>query len=780
MKKILSLCLLVAPSLLVAQEQTDSITTHRLNEVEVVADYLRAQPQLSRSSVSLDKLPLSISSLQVNQLKNRNLYLPTDAIRFIGGGSGIGKSYGAFLQLNVRGFDYAPISVDGMRDERTTFNSYPLSDLSEVESLELLKGPASVLQGHSAVGGALLLSRRKAKAQKEIEASLNYGSWNYMRASALVGNYLGAGWSGLFLATYSKEDGWRDLGDKTLKLYGTLNGRWSKDEVDIRVSHNNDFYGTETGLPPTLSSDVYTTQGDQLYLKAGEVEERIRKNRSVRYNNSSDFMYHRNLNGSVRWVHTFTPQIKLVEHASANWDDIDYFSTEELNYVTSDKTEYAHYFKGKGGKKQYIDLSRVQFTFPLRFEHIAKTFQNQLTLDAKFYTGFIKHNLTSGVDVSYMRRVTYKGYNLEGSDPDVYGITQPWIVSAYEPKGVGELKSKFSKASPSHTFSSGFFVQDIWEFSPQIQAMTALRYDLYSYRSSGDIAVADGKHSFQDVDTYPNKINDTALTYRLGLVYTPIKQLSLYSSIANYFNPDRTFARPNRIYIDNSGNEIEPKAGVGLFKPRSGYQIELGTRATPLKWLELSASVYHILQNNTIVGLGREVRQVNGKDVTYSLTGQIGQITSQGVEAEAKLSPIEGLNLSFGYSYTDAKYGDNQIDKYRKKNENDGIIKPGTAVDGISKHKAYSLGEYTIQRGLLKSLSLNYAFSYQGERKIRQNHFPAYTLLDLGIAYQIVQNLRLSANVYNVLNTESYQEALGNQMVPNRPTNFRIGLSYKP
>lgn len=113
MKKILSLCLLVAPSLLVAQEQADSITTHRLNEVEVVADYLRAQPQLSRSSVSLDKLPLSISSLQVNQLKNRNLYLPTDAIRFIGGGSGIGKSYGAFLQLNVRGFDYAPISVDG-------------------------------------------------------------------------------------------------------------------------------------------------------------------------------------------------------------------------------------------------------------------------------------------------------------------------------------------------------------------------------------------------------------------------------------------------------------------------------------------------------------------------------------------------------------------------------------------------------------------------------------------------------------------------------------------
>ena len=54
------------------------------------------------------------------------------------------SSYGAFREVSVRGFYNTVYMVDGVRDERSTINSYPLGDLYNVESIEVLKGPASL------------------------------------------------------------------------------------------------------------------------------------------------------------------------------------------------------------------------------------------------------------------------------------------------------------------------------------------------------------------------------------------------------------------------------------------------------------------------------------------------------------------------------------------------------------------------------------------------------------------------------------------------------------
>ncbi|MDO4707714.1 MAG: TonB-dependent receptor [Porphyromonadaceae bacterium] len=492
-RKILVLGLSVLPTLALGMEHApDSV--HHLSQVEVLGKHIKKPAKkslgLSRTDVSLDKLPMTINTIDMKDLAMRGLYQPMEALRF-SSGTGIRQTYGAFLQLSIRGFDYAPVVVDGMRDERTTFNSYPLSDLSDVESIEILKGPASVLQGHSAVGGTMNITRRKAIQQTNISAYLSYGSFDSKRAMVSAGGYLGQGWSILSGVAYAGGEGWRSRGDRNFKAYTTASKVWNNNTLDLRLSYHNDFYGTEAGLPAVFTTPIYDSRTNEEYLKPGQLQPKIR--RDARYNNESDEMYHRSLYFTANWTSQLTDWLKLREQFSLSHDDIDYFSTEELSYLTSTKLNadgsapYAHYYmsKDKDGKevKTFVDLSRVQLTSPLRFRHMAKTAQNQLSLEAKFQTYGFAHNLNAGYALSFMDRVSFTGYQFgpKADTQDVTGAGLNSIISAYDPISAGPMQSRFSKANPMKVLSHGFFVQDVVEFSPMLQAMLAMRYDLYSY-----------------------------------------------------------------------------------------------------------------------------------------------------------------------------------------------------------------------------------------------------------------------------------------------------------
>lgn len=77
---------------------------------------------------------------------------------------------------------------------------------------------------------------------------------------------------------------------------------------------------------------------------------------------------------------------KLMNKFSYTNDDIDYFGTEDLAYLTSEEPIYSHYYM-KGKKKVYISLDSLRYDFPLRFSHMAQTYNNQLELNGKFSTG---------------------------------------------------------------------------------------------------------------------------------------------------------------------------------------------------------------------------------------------------------------------------------------------------------------------------------------------------------------------------------------------------------
>ena len=490
-------------TLLQAQEKKSytnfADTTFNLQEVVATAHY-KARPQITKLDVPMNYLPISVSNIQVSSLELRGIRNMEEAVRFMPG-IRIQTSYGAFQQISVRGFDHAVMMVDGVRDERSAINnSYPIGDLSSVESIELLKGPASVLYGHSAVGGILNIVRKSPSAQPTVNAQLSYGSYENKQATVGMGGKLAGPVNYYANVNYADQEGWRSNGNRRFSGYLALQARLSEQDVlDVRGGFNRDFYGTEIGLPALMSNDVYSASNDRLYLHKNDMLPGL--DREARYNNESDFMKNHSWNISGQYTHKFANDVKLMDRLSFTDDDINYFGTESLDYLESDDPIYDHYYMKKG-QKRYICLDTVYLSYPLRFSHIAKTVSNALEMSGKATTGDIRHNYMGGWSFVALNRTSYSGYNL---GVDVQGPGLYSHVSVYDPHSMGYMTSKFSKATVSHHYANSLYAQDLLELGEHWKVLAALRYDFFRYMSAS-AATPTGKREYEEHGTF-NRIS---------------------------------------------------------------------------------------------------------------------------------------------------------------------------------------------------------------------------------------------------------------------------------
>ena len=761
-------------------------TTFNIQEVVATAHY-KARPHITKLDVPMTYLPISVNSIQASSLELRGIRDMQEAARFMPG-IRIQTSYGAFQQISVRGFDHAVMMVDGVRDERSAINnSYPIGDLSSVESIELLKGPASVLYGHSAVGGILNVVRKSPSAKPTVNARLSYGSYENKQATIGMGGRLAGPVNYYANVNYADQEGWRSNGNRRFSGYLALQARLgARDVLDVRGGFNRDFYGTEIGLPDLMSNDVYSATDDKLYLRKNDMLPGL--DREARYNNESDFMKNHGWNVSGQYTHTFDNGAKLMDRLSFTNDDINYFGTESLDYLESDDAIYDHYYM-KNGKKRYICLDTVYLSFPLRFSHIAKTVSNTLELSGKASTGDVRHNYMGGWALVAMNRTSYSGYNL---GVDVQGPGLYSHVSVYDPHSMGYMTSRFSKATPTHNYSNSLYAQDLMEFGEHWKVLAALRYDFFRYLSTS-AKTPSGKREYEEHGDF-NRIKNRALTYRFGAVYMPHPSTSLYASFASFFKPIRTFYQDNVIYVDASGWRFTPKKNEEVFKPEKGYQAEVGVKYQLNQYLTANASLFYIRKMNSTATLTSSYQEeVGGEMVTKRVIGQVGAQDSKGFDFDVTVSPVSSLALTLGYGFNDSKI--REMAEVKDKALADAIYgnDPAASKESLNSTKGnwqanvpnqtfYAYGSYTIPRGVLKDLEFHLSSSYTGKvyrNTANSSWFDAYWISDLGLSYRLPNNVHLTFNLNNVFDKSYYNQALGQQLVPSMPRNFQVAISYK-
>lgn len=340
----------------------------------------------------------------------------------------------------------------------------------------------------------------------------------------------------------------------------------------------------------------------------------------------------------------------------------------------------------------------------------AITVDNQA--EAKFSTGLARHTVLAGVDYYYrdanrlLGTANLPAGNTINFNNPVYGqtITDPPLQAT------------------SQTISqTGLYLQD------------QVKIDNFVF-------VLGGRYDWSDIDTdnisagTKSAASDEAFSWRTALLYHFDNGLAPYASYATSFEPTTNLGPGNTPLDPVEGEQFE----VGL-----KYQPPGTNNFVTLSWFDIT-------QTNVLTSAGMGV------------FSQIGEVTSTGVELEAKLELLPHLNVIGGYAYTDAEIVEDS---------NPAIV--GRTPASVPEHMASLWADYQFTSGGLAGLGLGAGVRYIGETYANnQNRFQvagqvvpatvdAFTLVDAAarfdLSYLNVPELKgweLSVNASNLFDKE--------------------------
>ena len=162
----------------------------------------------TRTPLEEKKVPQSVEVIDAQEIKNLGAYNVTDALR-LATGVEIGQAGMTGKSLMVRGMDSnkSLVLVDGKRmageDTNVTTNVYELNriNVSDIERIEIVRGPGSSLYGSDAMGGVVNIIMKKSQKESglvgfgagkdENNSYLSYnsgkqGKWNFKTAARLT------------------------------------------------------------------------------------------------------------------------------------------------------------------------------------------------------------------------------------------------------------------------------------------------------------------------------------------------------------------------------------------------------------------------------------------------------------------------------------------------------------------------------------------------------------------------------------------------------------------
>ena len=178
-RSILHLLALVAtPAIAVAQIARD---TARVAPIVVTA---------TRSPLAASRAPASVSIVSGDQLRREGITTVLDALRQVPGFAAVQTgSYGGVTSLFIRGGEskFAKVLIDGVpvNDAGGAFDFSTLST-DNLERIEIVRGPASVLYGSEAMAGVIQLFTRSGSGAPRVEISDRQGGYGSSDADASV------------------------------------------------------------------------------------------------------------------------------------------------------------------------------------------------------------------------------------------------------------------------------------------------------------------------------------------------------------------------------------------------------------------------------------------------------------------------------------------------------------------------------------------------------------------------------------------------------------------
>jgi outer membrane receptor for ferric coprogen and ferric-rhodotorulic acid len=216
----------------------------------------------SKVPLKLREVPQTVNVVGQARIEEQNLYTLEQAMQQVGGVT-VQRIDANRMAFVARGFEMTSLSLDGTP---TTMDGriFLSPDLAMYERVEVLKGPAGILNGAGGTGGSINLVRKRPQAEAAVAGELSAGSWDDYRGMIDVTGPLTESGNIRGRAVASKRDRQfhYDGGDEKSNLfYGVLEADLTPDTLlTLGVSHQEvDARGAQRSLPSYLS---VTPDGD--------------------------------------------------------------------------------------------------------------------------------------------------------------------------------------------------------------------------------------------------------------------------------------------------------------------------------------------------------------------------------------------------------------------------------------------------------------------------------------------------------------------------------------
>lgn len=692
----------------------------------------------SKITTPLLDAPQSITVVPKAVLEEQNAQSLQDVLRNVPGitfMSGEGNLGWGDL-FSIRGFAAEQsLTVDGVRDAGMSSRN----DTFNLEQAEVFKGTGSVESGVSAVGGSVNLVSKRAHLGDDGQLSAGIGTDNYKRLTADINRQLNETTAvRVNLMKHYNAVAERDEVDYDRWGFATSVGfgLGTDTRVWLDAFYQKDKNTPDGGVPiqrgtdgkrmPGVSRDAWFGDSD-LYTQRSET-------RSLTGLIEHDFNDDLTLRNQLRWQQTdnwavLSPARFIAANADgsrtctgARCASLGYVGLGPLSSVNGINA-YTQYANSNGSG--YGILRGSDFGLSKRYE----IFDNQTDLRFNLDTAGIHHEAVTGVE---LYRESYGGLHKTMEVPSgsmFFDLSDPGhhFASTWIDKGYGDARSVVKNAA--------VYASDTLTLDPQWQLLLALRYDRWeaeSERSTGN-----------------SSSRDDAIGGRIGLVYKPLPNGSVYASYSEAAQPSAIGATTN--------NQIYGAASTEDYKPAKSKTYELGT-----KWelfddsLNLTAALFRTeLEDSWEYSEGETspVRALPAKRVDGVELGLQGDITERwsayaGFAAmksrqtkgankgeEAKNVPDLTANLWTSYQLTDKlglSYGADYVGRRR--------YSDNKYVGGLNNNSSYANGPSGV-----------YTISTRDHEKA-----PSYWLHSVAARYKVDSQTTVNLNVSNLFNKFYY------------------------
>jgi len=455
----------------------------------------------TRTDTPLRDIPQSIQVVPRQVIEDQAAITLRDALRNVSGvveGDNFGGNVDSFI---IRGFS-ATVLRNGFRGR--SFGRFAaettLNELSNLERIEVLKGPAALLYGNAEPGGIINLVSKQPLAEPYYSTDLQIGNFSFVRSTIDISGPL--------------------TSDRSVRY--RVNAAYQNSD-SFRQPFNQDFQ--RSFINPVIAWDI-TDQTDLILDFAYLNDRRPFDQGIVAFGDSvADIPFSRSLgepddfydveqtNLALRLNHRFNENIQI--RGAFNW-----LRSEDLDY-----------------KVQPGELDESTGILPREFDSnndVANSYGLQTELQADFNTGSIQHRLLLGLDFT---RQTTDGTNR--------GIPIGTPINIFDPVYSGKPDLSEFTTLFRDNFGSintvGIFVQDQISLLENFKLLLGGRFDAVDLRN------------LDRIDDSVSTQSESAFTPRIGLVYQPIQPISIYTGYGSSFNPN--FAR------DVNGNFLAPERG---------------------------------------------------------------------------------------------------------------------------------------------------------------------------------------------------------------------------